>query len=108
LGGAPHTPKPPSVVPALEPDDVLLATTESIEGRPISAYLGIVGGEASVSIGPRGAAAAMREARAVALDLVRSEARALGAAAVVGLRLDTVLRKQDAAVLASGTAVRLG
>jgi uncharacterized protein YbjQ (UPF0145 family) len=103
----PEAGAPETVPTTVEPEDVLLVTTESIQGRPIAAYLGIVGGEASVSIGPRGAASAMREARAVALDLIRSEAATLGAGAVVGLRLDTVVRKQDAAVLASGTAVRL-
>lgn len=94
--------------PQLGPDDLVVTTTDSLEGAVIRRYLGVVAGEASVSIGSRGAAASLREARAVAMDLMRSEAVTLGASAVVGARLEVVIRKGDVLALATGTAVATG
>lgn len=91
----------------IEPDGIVVTTTDGLEGARIRRYLGVVAGEASVSIGDRGAAAALREARALAMDLMRSEAVGQQAGAVIGVRLDVVIRKGDVLALVTGTAVQV-
>ena len=106
---------------------MILTTTAMIEGRPVSAYLGIVTGEVIVGAnifkdifaavrdvaGGRSAAYedALRGAREQALGELQSEAQRLGATAVIGIDIDYEVLGQGNSMLmvtASGTAVRLG
>ena len=106
---------------------MLIVTTESVEGRRIVQYLGIVTGEAILGVnifrdmfsgirdivGGRsgGYQAALRDARTHALTDLEDAARELGADAVIGVDLDyEVLGKENGMLMVSvnGTAVRLG
>lgn len=104
---------------------MIVTTTTSVEGRPVVEYLGIVSGEtilganfirdiaASITdfIGGRSGAyeSKLREGRYVALEEMMSEARQLGADAVVGVDIDyEVIGQSMLMVTTSGTAVRLG
>lgn len=105
--------------------DLLIATSDSIAGREITETLGLVRGStvrakhigSDIVAGLRNLvggevreyAALLGAAREQALDRMVEEARALGADAVVGVRLQTSAIQQGASeVLAYGTAVRLG
>jgi uncharacterized protein YbjQ (UPF0145 family) len=104
---------------------MIMTTTTSIEGRPVREYLGIVTGEVIVGanifkdlfasvrdiVGGRSGAyeSTLRDARKTALDEAASEARALGADAVIGVDLDYEVLGQGGSMLmvtASGTAVK--
>ena len=105
---------------------MITTTTPSIEGRSISAYLGIVTGEAILGanifkdlfagirdiVGGRSGAyeQELAKARAIALEEMTEVAASLGADAIVGIDLDyeTVGGGSMLMVTASGTAVRLG
>jgi uncharacterized protein YbjQ (UPF0145 family) len=107
---------------------MILTTTGTIDGKRITAYLGIVNGEsimgtnifkdlfASVRdiIGGRSAAyeEEMSKAREAALAEMRARAQAAGADAVVGIHLDAEAIGGDSRTLlmvtATGTAVKLG
>ena len=106
---------------------MLLTTTSTIEGRPVSQYLGVVTGEVIVGanifkdlfagirdiVGGRSGAYenSLRDARQTALKELSDEARALGADGVIGIDLDyEVLGKEGSMLMvtASGTAVKLG
>ncbi|MFT4149673.1 MAG: heavy metal-binding domain-containing protein [Paracoccaceae bacterium] len=103
---------------------MILTTTPTVEGRPATAYLGIVTGEAILGanifrdlfasvrdiVGGRSAAyeQELGKARKTALDEMEQAARALGADAVVGVDLDYEVINNMLMVTASGTAVRLG
>ncbi|GBF59234.1 hypothetical protein PbB2_02926 [Candidatus Phycosocius bacilliformis] len=106
---------------------MIVTTTDSVEGRKVVQYLGIVAGEAVIGanvfrdlfagirdvIGGRSGAyeKTLREARQIAIDELINEARALGADAVVGVSVDFeggVHQGSMMMVAASGTAVRLG
>lgn len=106
---------------------MLVTTTNTIEGRPVAEYLGVVTGEVIVGanifkdlfagirdiVGGRSGAyeSTLRDARATALNELKDEARALGADAVIGVDLDYEVLGQGGSMLmvsASGTAVRLG
>ena len=105
---------------------MIMTTTPSIEGRTISAYLGIVTGEAILGanifkdlfagirdiVGGRSGAyeQELAKARAIALEEMTEVAASLGADAIVGIDLDyeTVGGGSMLMVTASGTAVRLG
>lgn len=106
---------------------MITTTTPSIEGRAISAYLGIVVGEAVVGanifrdlfagvrdiVGGRSGSyeKELSKARKIALDELQEHARRLGAEAVVGVDLDyEVLGEKNGMLMvsASGTAVKLG
>jgi uncharacterized protein YbjQ (UPF0145 family) len=106
---------------------MLLTTTQSVEGRPVQKYLGIVSGEAIVGanafrdffarvrdvVGGRSGAyeSVLSDARKDALDELAEAAKALGANAVVGVDLDYEVLGQENGMLmvsASGTAVLLG
>ena len=105
---------------------MITTTTPSIEGRTISAYLGIVTGEAILGanifkdlfagirdiVGGRSGAyeQELAKARAIALEEMTEVAASLGADAIVGIDLDyeTVGQGSMLMVNASGTAVRLG
>lgn len=105
---------------------MLMTTTTSVEGRPVREYLGVVTGEVIVGanifkdlfasvrdiVGGRSGAyeSTLRDARKTALDEAASEARALGADAVIGIDLDYEVLGQGGSMLmvsASGTAVKL-
>jgi uncharacterized protein YbjQ (UPF0145 family) len=106
---------------------MLLTTTSTIEGRPVSQYLGVVTGEVIVGanifkdlfagirdiVGGRSGAYenSLRDARQTALKELSEEARMLGADGVIGIDLDyEVLGKEGSMLMvtASGTAVKLG
>lgn len=103
---------------------IIITTTPTIEGRKILAYLGIVSGEAIMGanivrdifasitdiVGGRSGAyeEKLSQARKIALDEMASQARRLGANAVVGVDLDyEVVRDGMLMVTASGTAVTI-
>ncbi|SMH44954.1 heavy metal-binding domain-containing protein [Azospirillum agricola] len=105
---------------------MIITTTDSVEGRPVRQYLGMVAGEAIMGVnvfrdlfssirdivGGRagGYQAALREAREAALADMTAAAQALGADAIVGVDVDyEVLGKENGMLMVSvnGTAVRL-
>jgi len=103
---------------------MIITTTQTVEGRQITEYLGIVSAEtilganflrdfaASITdiIGGRAGSyeSKLREGREQCLRELMSEARRLGADAVVGIDIDyEVLGQLMLMVTASGTAVRL-
>ena len=104
---------------------MLTVTTDSIEGRKVTEYLGIVSGDAIVGanifrdvfarvrdvVGGRagGYEKALQGAKAHALEDMMEEAQALGADAVLAVDLDyEVIGDSMLMVSANGTAVRLG
>lgn len=103
---------------------MLLVTTDTIEGRRVAQYVGIVSGDAIVGanmfrdlfarvrdvVGGRvgGYENALRGARQAAMDDMVEQARELGADAVVAIDLDyEVVGNSMLMVSANGTAVRL-
>lgn len=106
---------------------MIVTTTPDIQGRTVTVYLGIVGGDAVLGgnpvgdrmaelldvIGGRTAAyeKALAEARRLALEALEDRAGEVAADAVVAVRLDCRLVQSDqrtmVAVSASGTAVKL-
>ncbi len=111
-----------------ERDRIIVTTTDSVDGRRIISYLGIVGGEAVMGtnvfrdffagirdvVGGRSGSyeKELRKARLLALEELREQAAELGADAVVGLDLDYehigTGERSMLMVSANGTAVRLG
>ncbi|MGA0714161.1 MAG: heavy metal-binding domain-containing protein [Gemmobacter sp.] len=103
---------------------MIVTTTPSIDGRRITAYRGIVTGEAILGanifrdlfagirdiVGGRSAAyeQELAKARELALREMQDRAAALGAEAVVGVDLDYEVINNMLMVSASGTAVSLG
>ena len=103
---------------------MIITTTPSIDGRRITAYRGIVTGEAILGaniirdlfagitdiLGGRSGAyeAELDKARQTALREMEERAAALGADAVVGVDLDYEVINNMLMVSASGTAVSLG
>ncbi|SPH21190.1 hypothetical protein ASD8599_01939 [Ascidiaceihabitans donghaensis] len=104
---------------------MILTTTQSIEGHPISAYKGIVVGEAIMGanvvrdffagitdiVGGRSGAyeSKLQDARETAMRELEERARAAGGNAVVGVDLDyEVVGDSMLMVSASGTAVVIG
>ena len=102
---------------------MLITTTPSVEGRRITAYKGIVVGDAILGanvirdlfagitdiLGGRSGAyeQELGKARATALAEMEERAAALGAQAVVGVDLDYEVINNMLMVSASGTAVTL-
>ncbi|MCC6802389.1 MAG: heavy metal-binding domain-containing protein [Anaerolineae bacterium] len=104
---------------------MILSTTPTLEGKPISEYLGLVTGETILGanivrdfmagitdiVGGRSRAyeASLVEAKETALSEMIERARGLGADAIVGIDLDyeTVGQGSMLMVSVSGTAVRL-
>ena len=100
---------------------MIITTTPTIEGRPISRYHGIVTGEAILGanvfrdlfasitdiIGGRSGAyeQELGKARKTALGEMEDAARAMGANAIVGVDLDYEVINNMLMVSASGTAV---
>lgn len=103
---------------------MLLVTTDSIEGRRVAEYFGIVSGDAIVGanmfrdffarvrdvVGGRvgGYEAALQGAKQAAIDDMVEQARELGANAVIAIDLDyETVGNTMLMVSANGTAVRL-
>lgn len=106
---------------------MLITTTNTVEGRRIVEYHGLVSGEAILGanifrdmfaairdiVGGRAGAyeKELKSARDIALEEMTEEARARGANAVIGVDLDYETVGKEGAMLmvtASGTAVTLG
>ncbi|MBM4407877.1 MAG: heavy metal-binding domain-containing protein [Chloroflexi bacterium] len=106
---------------------MIITTTPSVEGRPVTAYLGIVTGEAILGanivkdlfagvrdiVGGRSGAyeRELAKARDIALTELHQAATAAGADAVIGVDLDYETVGGSGSMLmvtASGTAVTLG
>ena len=102
---------------------MIVTTTPSVEGRSITAYHGVVVGEAILGanvfkdifagitdiLGGRSGAyeEELGKARTIALDELEERARAAGGNAVVGVDLDYEVINNMLMVSASGTAVTL-
>jgi uncharacterized protein YbjQ (UPF0145 family) len=103
---------------------MLISTTSTLDGKPITKYLGLVSGEAILGanifrdifagirdiVGGRSAAyeQELRKAKDIAIREMVEQAQALGANAVVGVDLDYENVGQSGGMLmvsASGTAV---
>lgn len=104
---------------------MIVTTTQSVQGRDITGYLGIVAGEAIMGanvfrdvfasirdiIGGRSASyeRELTRAREIAINEMIEKAAGLGANAVVGVDIDyEVIGQSMLMVSASGTAVKLG
>jgi len=107
---------------------MLLTTTETVQGRIVASYLGIVSGDAVMGtnlfrdmfagirdiVGGRSGSyeKELRNAKDAALDALTAEAEALGADAVIAIDLDYEVIGGDRSTMlmvsANGTAVRLG
>jgi uncharacterized protein YbjQ (UPF0145 family) len=107
---------------------MLITTTNTVEGRTITAYHGLVSGEAILGanifkdlfaglrdiVGGRSAAyeAELRKAKQIALQEMQEQAQSLGGNAIIGVDLDyeTITLGNGGGMLmvsASGTAVSL-
>jgi uncharacterized protein YbjQ (UPF0145 family) len=106
---------------------MILTTTESVEGRIVSSYLGIVTGDAVMGtnlfrdlfagirniVGGRSGSyeKELRNAKAAALEALSDEAAELGADAVLAIDLDYEAIGGDSSTMlmvsANGTAVKL-
>ncbi|MFD1954458.1 YbjQ family protein [Paenibacillus thailandensis] len=103
---------------------MIITTTPTIEGHPIQEYTGIVTGEAIMGanvvrdffasitdiVGGRSSAyeSKLKEARDVAVDEMKEQARRMGANAIVSIDIDyEVIREGMLMVAVSGTAVRI-
>ena len=89
------------------------STTPTLEGQTIVEYCGVVTGEAILGdiVGGRSGAyeKELRKAREIAFEELGSQARALGADAVVGIDIDYETVGQNGSMLmvsVSGTAVK--
>jgi len=106
---------------------VIVTTTPSVEGQPVTKYLGIVSGEAIMGanmfkdifagirdiVGGRSGAyeEELRRAKDIALSEMTDNARMMGADAILSVDLDYETVGTNGSMLmvtASGTAVRLG
>ena len=104
---------------------MIITTTNSVEGREVTEYLGIVGGDAIVGahifkdlfgairdiVGGRAEAyeKTLRDSKALALKDMEEQAAELGADAILGVDLDYEVLGQSNGMLmvsANGTAVR--
>jgi uncharacterized protein YbjQ (UPF0145 family) len=91
---------------------VMTTTAQKLHGRPVREYLGVVSGEAVISVQPprhsRGGHVSLQHARRRALQTLANRASAQGATVVIGIDLDYVpLGSDSLLVSATGTAVRL-
>jgi uncharacterized protein YbjQ (UPF0145 family) len=106
---------------------MIISTTDSIEGRTIASYLGVVSGDAVMGtnvfrdmfaglrdlVGGRSGAyeKELKKAKQLALEEMAEEAKELGANAIVGVDLDYEHLASDGRsmlmVSANGTAVTL-
>ncbi len=104
--------------------NMIVTTTPSVEGKSITAYHGVVVGEAILGanvfrdifasitdiVGGRSGSyeKALGEARATALGEMEDRAKAAGGNAVVGVDLDYEVINNMLMVSASGTSVTIG
>lgn len=105
---------------------MLVTTTQTVEGKRIDAYLGIVAGEAILGanifrdifaglrdiVGGRSSAyeKELERARTIAIEEMEEKAAAIGANAIIGVDIDYEVVGAGGSMLmvsASGTAVRL-
>ena len=103
---------------------MIVTTTNNVEGKQITAYLGIITGETIIGanlfrdifasvrdvVGGRSGAYedVLRDAKDTALSEMTAKAVAMGADAIVGIDLDyETIRNGMLMVTASGTAVKL-
>jgi uncharacterized protein YbjQ (UPF0145 family) len=103
---------------------MILTTTNNIEGKRVTAYLGIVTGETIIGanlfrdifasvrdvVGGRSGSyeAVLREAKDTALSEMTDKANQMGADAIIGIDLDyETIRNGMLMVTASGTAVKM-
>jgi len=103
---------------------MIVTTTGSVEGKKITAYHGIVAGEAVMGanfirdffarvtdvLGGRSGAyqKELRKARELALEEIMEDAQSLGANAIVGVSMDTeVMGESMLMMVATGTAVTI-
>ncbi|HNW00416.1 MAG TPA: YbjQ family protein [Chitinophagales bacterium] len=103
---------------------MILTTTNNIEGKRITAYMGIITGETIIGanlfrdifasvrdvVGGRSGAyeEVLREAKDTALREMAEKARQAGADAIIGIDLDyETIRQGMLMVSASGTAVKI-
>lgn len=100
---------------------MIVTTTNSIEGRRVTAYHGVVTGETIIGanifrdlfagirdiVGGRSGAyeSALAEARETALSEIQQRAQAIGGNAVIGVDLDYEVINNMLMVSASGTSV---
>jgi len=105
---------------------MLVTTTSTVEGRPVTRYIGLVSGEAIIGanivkdffagirdiVGGRAGMyeESLRDAKNIAIQEMLNQAKQQGANAVIGVDLDyeTVGNGSMLMVSASGTAVVLG
>jgi uncharacterized protein YbjQ (UPF0145 family) len=106
---------------------MIVATTSTLDGRSVKAYLGVVSGEAVIGanifrdlfagirdvIGGRSGSyeQVFKEARETALNEMMAEAKKLGADAVIGVDIDYEAGLGQGTMMmvaCSGTAVKLG
>jgi len=85
---------------------MIVTTSHNVEGKSITSYLGIVtGGQLfALSVGKKGAHKVWNSAVTDVIDLLKKEAAALNADAIISVRFNN----DDARVMATGTAVKLG
>lgn len=105
---------------------MLLTTTDTIEGKKITTYYGLVTGEAIIGanafkdffasitdiVGGRSGAyeKALKDAKNIAVQEMANAAEALGANAVIGMDLDYETLGKDGGMMmvsANGTAVKI-
>ncbi len=105
---------------------MLMSTTQTLDGKPIREYLGVVNGEAIIGanifkdmfasirnvVGGRAGSyeRTLADARRIAMEEMREEASRLGANAVVGIDVDYEVLGADNGMLmvcVSGTAVSI-
>lgn len=107
---------------------MIVTTTDGIDGKPVTQYLGVVSGEAIMGtnvfrdifasirdiVGGRSGAyeKSLKEGKDTAIQEMIEEAQMLGADAIVGVDLDYEViggdQKTMLMVSANGTAVKLG
>jgi uncharacterized protein YbjQ (UPF0145 family) len=103
--------------------DITVTTTSNLEGREVSAYIGIVAAEVVLGTeliqepsrgimarfrrSPASVGSSLTEARDAALREMKSRAAAKGADAVIGVSLGHQVVNSMLLVTATGTAVRL-
>lgn len=104
---------------------MIISTTNTLDGKPISEYVGVVSGEAVLGanifrdffasirdiVGGRAASyeKVLKDARDASLEDMTAEARALGADAVIGVDIDYESVGKNGSMLmvtSSGTAVK--
>lgn len=103
---------------------ILISTTNTIEGRPVAQYLGIVAGETVLGVNAFKDIAAgfrnlvggrsgkyeeeLRSGREIAVSEMAQQAMQMGADAIIGVDIDyETVGGQMLMITASGTAVKL-